>query len=426
MVAFPCSVTGRAYMPRKQGIDAGSPGGRSAPAVTVAGSRAEGERSATPTGRVPELDGIRGLAIVSVLAFHWLWGYREYFDISLLGHYVARVTRLGWIGVDLFFVLSGFLIGGILLDNANSRNYFTVFYGRRACRILPAYAAMLALGVILSAGFPGSEVIRTFFAPNRVAGWTYPIFVQNLAMALAGTWGSQYLSVTWSLAIEEQFYLLLPLIIRRIRGRRLIGILLVVALAAPVIRLLLWSFGGLVGLQNRVASLVLLPARADSLLSGTVLAALWRMARFRKLVADEGRILAATLLVCAVGLAGCLLDNPDSGSTLMAAGGGLSFVAFSCVVVLLMSLRPGSMTSRVMRTGWLRWCGRRCYSLYLFHSLVMVVAMKSDQSWWPDIASRAELRWVFGAGLTLLLAELMGRLVEDPAIRFGARLKYLT
>jgi peptidoglycan/LPS O-acetylase OafA/YrhL len=381
--------------------------------------------SAAAAGRVPELDGIRGLAILSVLAYHWLWGYREYFQTSPLGHYLTRVTRLGWIGVDLFFVLSGFLIGGILFDNNKAKNYFPVFYGRRACRILPAYAVMLALGVIVTASSPGSELVREFFAPRGVDGWTYPLFFQNVAMAFVGTWGSAYLSVTWSLAIEEQFYLLLPLAIRRIHGRQLIGTLVVVALSAPVVRLLLWSFGGLIGMHNRIASLVLLPARADALLTGAVLAILWRKARFRRLVAEEGRFLSAACWVCAIGLAGLLVENPEPGSALMAVG-GLSFVAIACAVVLLMSLREGSVTSRLMRTGWLRWSGRRCYSLYLFHSVVMIAAMKSDLFRWHDAAILAEVRWAIGAAATLLLAELMGRAVEDPAIRVGWRLKYLS
>jgi peptidoglycan/LPS O-acetylase OafA/YrhL len=98
----------------------------------------------SPTERMPELDGIRGLAIVLVLVWHYFVSALRVASATPLA-YIQKAMWLSWSGVDLFFVLSGFLIGGILMDNRNAQNYFSVFYVRRTCRIFPLYFAALAL-----------------------------------------------------------------------------------------------------------------------------------------------------------------------------------------------------------------------------------------------------------------------------------------
>jgi peptidoglycan/LPS O-acetylase OafA/YrhL len=181
----------------------------------------------------PTLDGVRGLAILLVLLFHGAYPYH-----LIAPDHPFALFDFGWMGVDVFFVLSGFLITGILLEAKRRPRYFVHFYGRRTLRIFPLY--YLVLGVVfivmpllvsdLELGAPES---------NQVYLWTY---TSNLYTAYMGQWmfhsGTVDLNHTWSLAIEEQFYLLWPLLVRWTSRRSLIWICGAIFLATPLVRLL--------------------------------------------------------------------------------------------------------------------------------------------------------------------------------------------
>jgi|SRR5450755_4526833 peptidoglycan/LPS O-acetylase OafA/YrhL len=149
--------------------------------------------------RMPELDTIRGIAVLLVLFFHG-FGFRYGVQgLSGLPKLFVAATLPGWMGVNLFFVLSGFLITGILLDSKFNRDYFRTFYVRRALRILPLYYAVLLLLAVLT---------RTGWGDRR-ASWAYlglSFFYLSNITELFGV-PSQY-TVLWSLAVEEHFYLL--------------------------------------------------------------------------------------------------------------------------------------------------------------------------------------------------------------------------
>jgi len=183
-------------------------------------------------GRIPELDGLRGIAIGMVLLFHF--GMPAVYRPGTALSYALVPGRLAWSGVDLFFVLSGFLIGGILLDAKKSTNYFKVFYVRRFFRIVPAYAVALAIFILLELAVSNGGLHRLAFLTEGKTGirtgvgnWIpYIFFLQNLWMAASSSLGA--LDVTWSLAVEEQFYLTLPLMIRFLSPRQLVRIVLIV------------------------------------------------------------------------------------------------------------------------------------------------------------------------------------------------------
>jgi peptidoglycan/LPS O-acetylase OafA/YrhL len=157
--------------------------------------------------RFPELDGLRGIAILMVLLEHYV-AESTYGPKGSLSFMLSRVSRLGWTGVDLFFVLSGFLIGGILFDFRNSPNYMKTFYMRRVYRILPIYYLWLALYVIV--GLVGSMWIAPYhpgaFAMS-VPIAVYVLFFQNFIFPPISRFGTYFVGPTWSLAVEEQFYL---------------------------------------------------------------------------------------------------------------------------------------------------------------------------------------------------------------------------
>ena len=219
--------------------------------------------------RCRELDGIRGIAVLLVVIWHYLacqfLGAPAFSRLATL----RDALCLTWSGVDLFFVLSGFLIAGILVDHRGATNYFRVFYIRRACRILPLYYLLIALYIALTF-LPLGKARFDWLLAEPLPLWTYAAFVQNIFMGFRGDFGASALGVTWSLAVEEQFYLVIPLLIFCL-NRKVVGALLLTAVvAAPLLRSVSPGFHAFVNT----------PWRADSLLSGACLALLVRRPGF--------------------------------------------------------------------------------------------------------------------------------------------------
>src|ERR1035437_5858223 len=186
-----------------------------------------------PQKRMPELDGLRGIAILLVWTGH-------YFAAPAMG--MVRLLdgywfRLGWTGVDLFFVLSGFLIGGILLNVRDSPRYFKTFYARRFFRIVPLYYAWIAIYILLATF--GAQYLSARI--GTVQGVDLSIFaqfffLQNFRDLHTSTVSFWWFTPTWSLAIEEQFYLVSPLVVRYLSKRALTVFLIVITAAAPLLR----------------------------------------------------------------------------------------------------------------------------------------------------------------------------------------------
>ena len=151
---------------------------------------------------------------------------------------------LSWAGVDLFFVLSGYLIGGILIKHRDAENYFQAFYVRRAARLLPLYLVMVALyfalGPLLLASRTNAGAWLVHGPGPSIPVWGYLLYVQNLFVAQSGGWGGHWLAPTWSLAVEEQFYLIAPLLLRIVpvaqHRTRVSTVLIVAAIAYRTLR----------------------------------------------------------------------------------------------------------------------------------------------------------------------------------------------
>jgi peptidoglycan/LPS O-acetylase OafA/YrhL len=212
--------------------------------------------------RIRELDGLRAVAVLLVLVWHY-FGVPDGRD-----YWLWKALHVGRFGVDLFFVLSGYLITNILLKNRNSPTYFSSFYGRRALRIWPIYYVMCAAALV---GWL-FRLSPTLFDTNGVAGWTYLFGLQNIAIAFAQNNGVYWLGGTWSLAIEEQFYLLFPLLVWKVPAERLLGVLLVPIIVCPIGRLIDSP------LHDAYGWYVLPQFRADALAIGA-LVAWWRLYR---------------------------------------------------------------------------------------------------------------------------------------------------
>ena len=364
-----------------------------------------------PEGRrVPELDGIRGLAIFLVLAWHYF--LCEVGAPPLLFRFLNVTSS----GVDLFFVLSGFLIGGILLDHRDAPNYFRVFYGRRVCRIFPIYFAWLLLYAQLSPIRYHLHIGTSadWALEPQLPIWSYATFLQNFLQAKHGTFGSFWLAPTWSLAVEEQFYLLLPLTIRFTPRRWLPLLLGTFILAAPFARAFVYD-----PRQGGVASAVLLICRTDSLLLGVLCA--WivrqdggpeRMARW----APALRI----LFLSGIGFAMLATYVPETRMSRVANDSALA-VAYTCLIMLAV-YTPQSALGRMSRWSWLRKLGIIAYGTYLIQEGVLGFVFGLGLGRWPRILAARDLLFNLPAlAITIGLAAASWRWFEKPVVGFGRR-----
>jgi peptidoglycan/LPS O-acetylase OafA/YrhL len=212
--------------------------------------------------KIPQLDALRGIAILLVIAHNATLHYGT-------TSYLHPLFDRGWMGVDLFFVLSGFLISGILLDTKESPNYFKNFYARRVLRIWPLYYCLLAFMFVVLPHASASQGVAIFAKSSP--WWAYPFFLQNFLLPLS-TDAAGPLGVTWSLAIEEQFYLVWPIIVRFLSKRQVAILAMVEIAASPFLRYFLEA--------HHVHIYANFFCRLDGLMLGAFLAALVRSKDF--------------------------------------------------------------------------------------------------------------------------------------------------
>lgn len=214
----------------------------------------------------PELDGVRGFACLSVLLLHIVLGPIKTTPGTTFDSIRIAIQPFMVGGVDLFFVLSGFLIGGILLDNKEADNYFIAFWRRRIGRIFPVYYLMLGLVLLIYAidHFHSSAYTRSALY-NQIPWWSMATFTQNFYMVFTGKYGN-FLGVTWSLAMEEQFYIVLPFLVYFLARNRVAQIALILILLTPFIRTMVWE------MHSWRASYHLSPARMDTVMWGVLVA----------------------------------------------------------------------------------------------------------------------------------------------------------
>jgi peptidoglycan/LPS O-acetylase OafA/YrhL len=329
--------------------------------------------------------------------------------------WLRGALALTWSGVDLFFVLSGFLIGGVLMDARAASNYFSVFYARRTARIFPLYFAWLALFLVASACAPsaGTSALDALF-DHPMSLVSYATFTQNFAMARAATFGAGWLGITWSLAIEEQFYLLLPLVVRFVAPRRLPYLLVPAIVAAVGIRVALLHTLS----QPAIAIYVLLPCRADALLLGVLSAVVVR----RGGAPPDLRIECTALAVLAIGSVLLLVSFSSPISPIMVSV-GYTWIALTYACVLLVAWRGGSgVVARVLRLGWLRRLGAISFGVYVVHQAVSGVGFALVLHRPPSLARASDLLVTLGAlVVTLVVAKLSYVFAERPILTAAHR-----
>jgi peptidoglycan/LPS O-acetylase OafA/YrhL len=332
-----------------------------------------------PIKRSPTLDAVRGIAILLVVIWHYFHTAPHGIKIPPSNIFLVNLT---WSGVDLFFVLSGFLIGGILIDNRSATRYFSVFYIRRCARILPLY--FVAVAFILS-----------FMAPHQ-SFLAYLTFTQNITWGIAGFPLTS--DVTWSLCVEEQFYLLVPLLIWIIPTKRLPYVLIALAALAPPIRIFLRET------LNPLAAYAMMPARMDSLFLGVLIAWSIRQKNIKAWLGEHRSTLAVPLLLAGGAL--LLLSGSDQDAFswhMQAYGYSLIALFYGLVLAWLVSANIDFASSRI-----LQWLGLGAYSIYLFHLTFLLIAEHLMLgSFAPFVAALT----------TALFATISWQWLEKPLIR---------
>ncbi len=359
------------------------------------------------TGRILELDGLRGLAVIVVVLAHCLGEVPHgYFFLSL-----------GWLGVDVFFALSGFLIAGILIDNRGAKNYFKAFYMRRTCRIFPIYFLFIPPLVLLihylrQSGFDWLE--------EPLPMWGYLTYTQNIFMASTNHDGGLSLIPTWTLAVEEQFYMLLPLIVLFVPYRFLLRTFLVLIALAPILRTaLLYQFG-----YDHLSALCLLPCRWDTLFWGAIAAMVWRDEKLKSIVLkDDGKLLKI-ILVGAVWFVPFLLFSEKYIEVPLRKSFGLTVVGLGSASYILLVVSK-CLSTKLLLTKPLRFFGSISYGMYLVHQPVLVLLHGFILGTSPDIETVPQLLLTLIAiAISVGIAWLSWTYFESKIVRYGHRFKY--
>src|SRR6478736_612395 len=328
---------------------------------------------------VDQLDGLRGLAIVMVMVFHMTTQQ----PIGKLAEAWCALVGSGALGVDVFFVLSGFLITNILLSAAHAPHYFRNFYARRALRILPLYYAVLTFAFVFLPRFAGARAAK-YEAVNADAIW-YWLHLSNFSIAKRGAFIHGFVDVSWSLAIEEQFYLLWPAIVWCVSPRRLRSLCVALVVVSVASRVVLGARH-----VEPVAIYTLTFCRFDGLAIGALVALMVRGRAPSAIGSLMVRGFWATCPLCLIYFA------PLEGSfaSLVKLGNIYLFAAAltGCVILAVLST-PKAWLIRPLDSRILKLFGRYSYALYLFHFAISGALREF-------ILTSARMPLVFGSSLT--------------------------
>ena len=305
-----------------------------------------------PRGHIPALDAVRGLAIIMVTLYRFGGGGDG--PASAIPHHWS--IDLGMRGVDLFFVLSGFLITGILFDAKGKEHYFRNFYLRRSLRIFPLYYGTLAAIVLASLVSTSAAQVFAPAAERQMWLWLYG---GNILQSLEGEWCLGPLNHFWSLAIEEHFYLLWPLVIYCCSRRSAMWTCGIV-IAASVLGRAAWCVAG----GNDVAAEVLTPLRMDGLAIGSWVAlaargelGLARLARWAWPVAISSGLFAVVLVI--------------GEKRLLGLPHFVWACFFAAALVILLAAPTNSRLTLLGHSRVLRFFGKYSYAMYVFQNLLI-------------------------------------------------------
>jgi peptidoglycan/LPS O-acetylase OafA/YrhL len=373
--------------------------------------------NADKNDRWPALDGLRGVASLAVMAYHFV-PYVPQRTATAFARALDDVAHVGWAGVDLFFVLSGFLITDILLGAKGGPAFLRNFYARRVLRIFPLYYGVLVAVFALGPFVLPASVHAAMGDTASHQGWLWAYTYDGRVLLTGQFWGDGgvNLSHVWSLSIEEHFYLVWPLVVAWADRRTLLRIALVLALLVPVARTVLVLAG-----VSHALIYSFTPCRMDSLLVGALVAMTFRDEALAPLLR---RFAPAAVIVGGLGFGALIrVGDGSSGLTGPMAAVGYTVVALvgAGLVVMAVDARRTAVTG-VLRTRVLRWFGRYSYGAYVFHYILQPVIVT-----WAPPARLGQLLRSEGLGIlahlliaifaTMCAAVASYHLLELPFLR---------
>jgi peptidoglycan/LPS O-acetylase OafA/YrhL len=357
--------------------------------------------------RVIALDGLRGLAILGVFLFHFGGGHQSRNPIL---HVWSVVTGAGWMGVDLFFVLSGFLITGILFDTAHTKSRMKNFYARRALRIFPLFYGVLFGFLLLT------PVLHLHWRPGHLLYFFYlSNMTSYLVPGLQSPGDKMVIIHFWSLAVEEQFYLLWPFVVWSVLDRvKLLKICLGIMLLVLALRVGLVMHG--VGMD---VIFPLLPTRADSLICGGALALLVRGQTSLDRLAKVTMLISGVATFVLIGL----IEHGPIGYKVVASV-GYTFIALFFTCLVYFAQNGTGWIARIGTLNWLRFLGRYSYGLYIYQGLLLLFLMPLVyplQRAVHSVALGGALFILLSLGLILAISMLSYHFFEAPILKLKSR-----
>lgn len=375
-----------------------------------------------PSFHIPALDGLRGLAALAAVAFHYLHGPAAAFvAFAWFNDFLACTP----IAIDTFFILSGFLIGSILLRYRESPNYYKAFYLRRVHRILPVYYIWLCVYFAFFL-FAKGWGLRAAGSHSTVFTFASCIFFfQNFIYTIIE---SSYIAAPiWTLAVEEHFYLISPLLVRKLSKRGLVRVLVGVVVIVPLIRGAITKLGHGTDWSSFAVELWTV-CRVDALALGMILAVVWRVPSAQKWVRERYKLYWPGVLVFTALSFLCVWTSRARipHTFVLTAVLTRTLMELSCLSLMLLVLaRPDSWSARFLSSKVMREFGRISYCLYLIHWGILWIIV------------RFVLHTTFGARLgpetvaivaafviSCGLSQLSWKYLEAPLIERGRRFAY--
>jgi len=357
---------------------------------------------------VEALDGVRGIAIATVLLYHSFPDLRP--ELGAVGRVLSKLVEIGPFGVDLFFVLSGFLITGILLEARDQPQYFRNFYARRALRLFPVYYLYL---IVLAALVPlVHRALHTSMSHYSGNWWWYVLYFGNWKPNWG--WGDAGLGHIWSLAVEEQFYLVWPMIVL-IAGRGRLAYVCVALIAQATVLRCVWSHNDVP--WNQIYRLTI--TRYDTMAFGALAALALRSERFRapavRFATPFMAVGALVFLVMAVVAGGVEWER----GLIQTFGSTAASICFVGLVVSAATRQEGAL-NRLCRFPLLLKLGKYSYFIYVVHDLVILqvawigAALEKKM---PGLSVPLKLLvFVLSNVVVYYMAKLSWRFVEAPTL----------
>ena len=359
--------------------------------------------------RVSELDGLRGMAILAAVLYHYANNLIDA-NASQFHLYIKAITQYFFTSIDMFFILSGFLLGGILLRNKKSPNFFKTFYMRRICRIVPLYALILIIVSIICAFGIGKGT--EWWYNDQVPFWSYLTFTQNIFIGIHNNLGNAWLIPTWSLGVEEQFYLVISFLIFFTNKKWLIIILSIGVIAAPIFR---YNAHGIYALSTFPF------CRLDALFGGILVAIAYDHQPFvdwfkrnLKLINRASDVLIILTILFSLGKFKMDLFIANS-----------YYSVFYVIILLLVLIDKDNMFTRLTRNKFFVHLGLYSFSIYLFHQIVLGLVFFLIPYKLPQIHTWYDLGLVLSCAIaTFIIARFSYHHFEKPFMKLGHTFKY--